>query len=111
MHREILEILRCPECAGQLALEVARSVGERVESGSLLCAGGHRFPIRNFIPRFVGESNYADNFGFQWNHFRRTQLDSYTGLPISAERFWKATGWTRQQLAGQWVLDAGCGAG
>jgi 2-polyprenyl-3-methyl-5-hydroxy-6-metoxy-1,4-benzoquinol methylase len=111
MQREILDILRCPECAGQLTLQDARTVGDRVASGSLKCAGGHRFRIHNFIPRFVGESNYADNFGFQWNHFRRTQLDSYTGHPISAERFWKATGWTPQEIAGQWVLDAGCGAG
>jgi 2-polyprenyl-3-methyl-5-hydroxy-6-metoxy-1,4-benzoquinol methylase len=87
-------------------------VGEQIESGSLLCASGaHRYPIRNFIPRFVGGSNYADNFGMQWNRFRQTQLDSYSGQPISAERFWKATGWTPQQLAGQWVLDVGCGAG
>jgi SAM-dependent methyltransferase len=111
MRREILDILRCPRCAGQLALEDAHRIGDRVESGSLACANGHRFPIRDFIPRFVAAANYADSFGFQWNRFRRTQLDSYSGHPISAERFWKATGWTRQQIAGQWVLDAGCGAG
>ena len=53
-----------------------------------------RYPVRNGIPRFVTESNYADNFGMQWNHFRQTQLDSQTGHSISADRFWKATGWT-----------------
>jgi 2-polyprenyl-3-methyl-5-hydroxy-6-metoxy-1,4-benzoquinol methylase/uncharacterized protein YbaR (Trm112 family) len=112
MRVQILEMLRCPQCSGHLELEEAHSVGDRIESGSLLCVSrAHRYPIRNFIPRFVTGSNYADNFGFQWNTFRRTQLDSYSGHPISAERFWKATGWTPQQLAGQWVLDAGCGAG
>jgi SAM-dependent methyltransferase/uncharacterized protein YbaR (Trm112 family) len=112
MHVQILELLRCPQCAGRLALQEAHSAGERVESGTLLCAGGaHRYPVRNFIPRFVSGSNYADNFGFQWNRFRQTQLDSYSGHPISAKRFWKATGWTPQQLAGRWVLDVGCGAG
>jgi ubiquinone/menaquinone biosynthesis C-methylase UbiE len=59
----------------------------------------------------VPESNYADNFGLQWNKFRRTQLDSFTGLPISADRFWKATGWDADQIRGKWLLDAGCGAG
>jgi 2-polyprenyl-3-methyl-5-hydroxy-6-metoxy-1,4-benzoquinol methylase/uncharacterized protein YbaR (Trm112 family) len=109
---QILEILRCPHCAGQLSLHDAHTVGDRVESGSLRCAGGaHRFLIHNFIPRFVPAANYADSFGLQWNRFRQTQLDSYSGHPISAERFWKATGWTPQLLAGQWVLDAGCGAG
>jgi 2-polyprenyl-3-methyl-5-hydroxy-6-metoxy-1,4-benzoquinol methylase len=112
MRVQILEMLRCPQCAGRLALEDAHPVGERIESGSLLCASrAHRYPIRNFIPRFVRASNYADNFGLQWNKFRQTQLDSYSGHPISAERFWKATGWTPLQLAGQWVLDVGCGAG
>lgn len=73
--------------------------------------GQHRYPVRNGIPRFVPESNYADNFGMQWNHFSKTQLDSHSGHPISAERFWKATGWTPEDMKDCWVLDAGCGAG
>jgi len=56
--------------------------GERIESGSLRCTSdAHRYPISNFIPRFVSSTNYADNFGMQWNKFRRTQLDSYQGHP------------------------------
>lgn len=112
MHVQVLEMLRCPVCAGRLALEDARAVGERIESGGLTCASGaHRYPIRNFIPRFVAGSNYADNFGFQWNKFRQTQLDSHSGQPISANRFWLSTGWRPEEIAGQYLLDAGCGAG
>jgi hypothetical protein len=59
----------------------------------------------------VPESNYADNFGMQWNHFRQTQLDSYSGLPNSSDRFWLATHWSPVSLKDQWVLDVGCGAG
>lgn len=47
----------------------------------------------------------------QWNKFSKTQLDSHSGLPISADRFWKATGWKPEDIAGKWVLDVGCGAG
>jgi SAM-dependent methyltransferase len=47
----------------------------------------------------------------QWNRFRQSQLDSHSGHPVSAERFWSATGWRAADLAGKWVLDAGCGAG
>lgn len=112
MRSEFLEILRCPHSGEPLRLEDPQYHDEQIESGSLVTADGrNRYPVRNFIPRFAPESNYADNFGMQWNKFRHTQLDSYSGQPISARRFWAATGWTPQALAGRWVLDAGCGAG
>ena len=47
----------------------------------------------------------------QWNHFARTQLDSHSGHPISANRFWKATGWHATEMKDAWVLDVGCGSG
>jgi SAM-dependent methyltransferase len=62
------------------------------------------------VPRFVPPDNYAQSFGFQWNRHARTQLDSYTGVPISAERVAIATGWPRC-LEGEVVLEAGSGAG
>jgi uncharacterized protein YbaR (Trm112 family) len=112
MHPELLEILRCPQTGRRLVLEQSEYRRERIYSGRLVSEGGeHRYAIRDFIPRFVPESNYTDNFGMQWNKFRRTQLDSYSGHPISANRFWRATGWRPANLFGQWVLDAGCGAG
>jgi 2-polyprenyl-3-methyl-5-hydroxy-6-metoxy-1,4-benzoquinol methylase len=83
-----------------------------LDSGWLISEDGkHRYPIRGGIPRFVPDSNYADNFGMQWNHFAKTQLDSHSGHPISTERFWKATGWRPEDLRGKWVLDVGCGSG
>jgi len=86
--------------------------GNEIRSGWLVSRDGRNcYPIRDCVPRFVPESNYADSFGMQWNKFRRTQLDSYTGHPISANRFWDATGWMPDDLAGKWVLDVGCGSG
>jgi 2-polyprenyl-3-methyl-5-hydroxy-6-metoxy-1,4-benzoquinol methylase len=112
MRPEILEILLCPGTGERLRVEDAVMVGGCMRSGWLVSADGqHRYPIKNFIPRFVPESNYANNFGMQWNKFRQTQLDSYSGHSISAERFWKATGWRPEDIAGKWVLDIGCGAG
>lgn len=112
MHPELLDLLRCPHSGQSLALEGAEYQGGRIRRGLLVSEdGAHRYPIQDFIPRFVPRSNYADNFGMQWNRFRSTQLDSYSGQPISASRFWNATGWRPEELAGQWVLDAGCGAG
>lgn len=112
MKTELLELLRCPKTGQRLVLQGADVLGQEIESGWLVSEDGqHRYPVRNGIPRFVPQSNYADNFGMQWNHFRQTQLDSYSGQPISTNRFWLATGWSPEDLKGQWVLDVGCGAG
>ncbi|MCU0649409.1 MAG: class I SAM-dependent methyltransferase [Gemmatimonadaceae bacterium] len=62
--------------------------------------------------RAVGGAGYADAFGRQWQRYRRTQLDSYTGLPISRTRLRRCVGdahWG--ELPDALVLEAGCGAG
>ena len=112
MRADLLEILRCPVTGATLALSGAGMIGEEIETGELATPdGAHRYPIRNGIPRFVPADNYAASFGIQWNRFRRTQLDSMSGLPISRDRFERYTGWTASDLAGKRVLDVGCGAG
>ena len=112
MQKELLEVIRCPKTGQSLTLSNPQYFDGRIESARLLSEDGeHCYPVENFVPRFVAQSNYADNFGIQWNKFRRTQLDSFSGHPISSERFWKATGWSPEEIADQWVLDIGCGAG
>jgi SAM-dependent methyltransferase len=55
---------------------------------------------------------YADSFGFQWERFARTQLDSRTDrFKISEVRIRECSGWTPELLRGQRVLEVGCGAG
>ena len=110
MQIELLEKLRCPLTRQQLVL--SGDVPSQVIDGMLTSEdGSQQYPIRGGIPRFVPESNYADSFGLQWNKFRKTQLDSYSGQPISADRFWNATGWNPDVMKNSWVMDAGCGAG
>lgn len=111
MHSSLLRIIACPSCAQSLSLDAAESIGDRVKTGSLRCAGGHRFRIERFVPRFVPDDQYAASFGMQWNRFRRTQLDRYNGTRISRDRFVQVTGWEPESLRGRLVLDAGCGAG
>jgi 2-polyprenyl-3-methyl-5-hydroxy-6-metoxy-1,4-benzoquinol methylase len=112
LRAAMIDLLRCPQSGKSLRLENPGG-GERAgETGALVCSDGpQRYPIRNEVPRFVPESNYADNFGMQWNKFSRTQLDSHSGHPISADRFWGATAWSPADLKGKRVLDIGCGAG
>lgn len=114
MKTQLLDLLRCPKTGQRLTLEAEGNNAEsiEVEAGWLVSEDRlHRYPIHNGIPRFVPESNYADNFGMQWNHFRQTQLDSHSALPVSSDRFWLATNWKPADLKNQWVLDVGCGAG
>lgn len=112
MQRRLLDLLRFPHCRGDLALIAALEADGGVETGELECAGcDRRFPIIDGVPRFVPATNYASSFGWQWNRFRQTQLDSYSGHPISRERFLRQSGWSPAELAGRRVLDVGCGAG
>jgi ubiquinone/menaquinone biosynthesis C-methylase UbiE/uncharacterized protein YbaR (Trm112 family) len=112
MKPELLELLACPECQSSFDLRNAHESRGEIESGHLICSRcARQFSITGFIPRFVPASNYADGFGFQWNRFRQTQLDSRTGIPISTERFFRQSNWSKDELAGKTVLDVGCGSG
>jgi SAM-dependent methyltransferase len=72
---------------------------------------GYRWPIRNYVPCFVDDDGYAGSFGYQWNHYRRTQIDRFNGTSLSADRFYQGTGWDPTELKGQRILEVGCGAG
>lgn len=101
----------CPSCRGDLEhVPVAASGGQFRESAFRCSRCNRDYPVRNGIPRFVPDSGYSESFGFQWNQFRTTQLDSYTGLPLSRDRLFRVTDWP-PRLEGQNVLEAGSGAG
>lgn len=75
-------------------------------------SGLEKIEVVEGIPRFAPRTNYADAFGAQWKKFRLSQLDSYSGFPISRERLRKSLGralW--DNLKNKTVLEAGCGAG
>jgi len=85
---------------------------ENVDRGSLECRSCKRtFPIIDGIPRFVSLDNYTNNFGFQWNLFKKTQLDSHTKTTISKDRFFHQSGWKPDEMRNSLILDVGCGAG
>ena len=67
--------------------------------------------IINDIPRFAATGSYASLFGDQWKQYKKTQLDSYSGSPITATRLNRCLGGLKDKLAGKTVLEAGCGAG
>lgn len=78
----------------------------------LTCSDGCSYPVVGGIPRFVSSENYSAAFGSQWKKYRLTQLDSYTGVPISRDRLARCLGeelWA--DLQNRQILEAGCGAG
>jgi 2-polyprenyl-3-methyl-5-hydroxy-6-metoxy-1,4-benzoquinol methylase len=111
MKPEFASQLQCPQTGQPLRLIDGEEREGRVVSGWLAAAAAEvRYEIRNGIPRFVPQDNYAQSFGFQWNTHTRTQLDSYTGVSVSRDRLFGVTGW-QQDLTGQRILEAGSGAG
>ena len=54
MKKELMDILACPECKGELELRVETEEGDEVIEGSLLC---HRcdetYPIEDTIPNLL----------------------------------------------------------
>jgi 2-polyprenyl-3-methyl-5-hydroxy-6-metoxy-1,4-benzoquinol methylase len=102
LYTSSLPALCCPQHGQAL---VARGA-------ELECPSGCRHAIRDGIPRFVANDAYASAFGLQWLRYQKTQLDSYSGVPVSARRLERCFGpaaWSA--LRGARVLEAGCGAG
>ena len=109
MKRSNIEYFRCPRCYS--SFKMREPFHDDIEEGEIYCDSCNlTVPVRNGIPRFVYQQNYADSFGFQWNKHRKTQIDKFNGYDFSKQRFFQVTGWS-EDLRGQVVLEAGCGAG
>ncbi len=105
-------MLACPQCNGNIVIQsMGKESHGEIKEGILHCNNcKSEFPIKNHIPRFVSSENYAQSFGFQWNRHAKTQIDKFSGINISRDRFFKVTEWP-ENLNGQRILEAGCGAG
>lgn len=98
---DVLALLRCTVCRAPLVSS----------TDALTCSAcGRRFPSVRGVIRFVGEGNYADSFGYQWQRFQRTQLD-HAGTNFSEQDFIEKVGLKPDDLNGKLVLDVGCGMG
>lgn len=112
MKIDLLKVLVCPKCFGELDCTADVKIDNCIAEGNLICVSCRiNYPIEAGIPRFVDKNNYSSSFGYQWNEFKATQLDSLSGTTQSADRFYSETEWTAEWLKGKWILDAGCGAG
>lgn len=69
------------------------------------------YPFINGAYRIVSGENYTDNFGREWNEFKKTQIDKFNGQTVSHDRFFAQTGWNKTLLANKNILEVGSGAG
>ena len=60
-----------------------------------------QWPIVRSIPRFCDSKNYTENFGYQWNIFDKNQIDSYSNIKQSEQRFYLETDWNSDELENQ----------
>jgi SAM-dependent methyltransferase len=113
MKWSAVDVLVCPQRRAPLALGgvLEEEHGEIKEGWLVERASGRRYPIRDYIPRFVSDDGYASSFAVEWKIHSRTQVDRFTGTEISRRRFFASNGWDPRSLKGQRVLEVGCGAG
>jgi 2-polyprenyl-3-methyl-5-hydroxy-6-metoxy-1,4-benzoquinol methylase len=110
MRKSHADLFFHPKTGQKLTLEIKAFNGDDVTEGTLT-SDGYSCPIIDGIPCFVRSQNYAASFGYQWNQFRSTQLDSAGGWNgVSEERIFAATKWPRE-LKGERILEAGSGMG
>jgi SAM-dependent methyltransferase len=116
LKQKLVEFLVCPECKGELALQILDQLDEEIITGSLDCATCHKgYPIVSGVPRFAPHQqeqtvmNTVEGFGYQWQTFNEVARAGQMGSPelfldfiqpVTPEHF-------RQKL----VLDIGCGVG
>ncbi len=104
LFADLLAILRCPSCGSKL---------ESDRAGGFFCSACKRaYPNAQGIARFVDAQHYAASFGFQWQRYQKTQLDSDKDEVRESERnFLMKTALRPEDLKGKLVLDVGCGMG
>jgi 2-polyprenyl-3-methyl-5-hydroxy-6-metoxy-1,4-benzoquinol methylase len=110
MKRKDLEEYVHPISGARLELRVDEETAGEVMSGGLI-AGDDEFHIIRGIPRFCPTENYGNSFGYQWQKFSVTQLDSHAPWDARSEkRLAKETHWP-SRMEGQRILEAGSGMG
>jgi len=80
-------------------------------TAEMRCPQGCCFPVRNGVPRCIAGEDYSGSFGFEWTRYPQVQLDSNTGVALSAQRLERCLGMPLSSLADKNVLEAGCGSG
>jgi len=118
MHTALLPLLICPECRGSITLDAgATTVAGHVQTGTLSCPAGHRYPIIDRVPRFVqhavnaDQARTRDSFGYEWTALYPEHGHAQPEWQAERDIFLEYTRSLPSEYRGRLVLDAGCGNG
>jgi len=114
MNKIHLAILCDPISGEDLELVIEKSDGDEIIEG-FLKSPSNSYKITNGIPRFVSDSNYSDNFGWQWNKWAKVQFeDENIGKSMEGhtrDMFTTISELDENKVYNKTVLDMGCGPG
>ena len=94
-----MQLVRSAACAaGRVRLADVQDVErrrQRLSMASRPCSPANHSPSGTGFRASCRDDGYAESFGDQWNRWRRVQLDSVTGKPLSRARLFEGTRWPR----------------
>ncbi len=114
MRKQLIEVLGCPICRGDLELSELRPADEEIETGELKCSRCHRrYPIRHGVPIVLpynkNEGCKPWSFDLQWRLRFAGKLEQGTWLwGQNLDEFSHAY---KLRISDGWQLDCGCGPG
>ncbi len=123
MRPGLLEHLTCPHDAGPLTLEGAPRGDGEIEAGELTCPDGHRFAIRDGVPRLVpaeagpigDQDGTFESFSAKWSRVDdeeiRQRVEAQYRWYVQRFGFETEEGLRRFLAGRQTVLEAGTGLG
>ncbi|WP_346931248.1 class I SAM-dependent methyltransferase [Clostridium sp.] len=76
MYIEILDLLKCPKCNGELSLTVKKEENSEIVEGKLSCKGGHDWAIREGVINFGSvEQELTNNWTEAYEQYNDEEMD------------------------------------
>lgn len=124
MYRNALSFLACPICRDKLFLADYTGNDEDITSGIVGCQRGcGQYPIRDSVPVLLPEhcqkkyepeelqKSTRDRFSAEWNMYRYGETTWGITVEERIPVVLYELGWSKEDIAGKVILDAGCGNG
>lgn len=75
MYKEILSLLKCPKCNGELSLAIEKEENSEIVEGNLSCKDGHQWPIKEGVINFGSvEQEITNNWSEAFEKYDEEEL-------------------------------------